>query len=263
MSALNFEKDVLQKSYEKPVVVDFWAPWCGPCRVLGPVIEQIAAEQKDRWELVKLNTEEHPAIAQQYRVMSIPNVKMFYKGEVVDEFMGAYPRQAILKWLDENLPDERSGSLDEILQQLEASGNGQALAQLEQFVAANPDVTAARLALARYLVFSEPERAQALVQDITMDDQAFEAASDIQQLAAFILFSPDDSPVGQAVRAAQEALLDGHIEAVLQHIIQAVTLDKSYGDDLPRKTAIAFFRTLGPQHELTKKYRWRFDMALY
>ena len=263
MSVLNFEKDVLQRSFEKPVVVDFWAPWCGPCRVLGPVIEQIAAEQQDRWELVKLNTEEHPAIAQQYQVMSIPNVKMFYKGEVIDEFMGAYPRQAILKWLDESLPDERSGTLDEILQKLERTGNGQALAQLEQFVAANPDVAAARLALARFLVFSEPERAQTLVQHIPMGDQSFEAASDIQQLAAFTLFSPDDSPVGQAVRAAQEALLDNNIEAVLQHIIQAVTFDKSYADDLPRKTAIAFFRTLGSQHELTKKYRWRFDMALY
>lgn len=263
MSTLNFAKDVLERSYEKPVVVDFWAEWCGPCRILGPVIEQLAEEQKDRWELVKLDTEEHPDIAREYQIMSIPNVKMFYKGQVVGEFMGAYPRPAIIKWLDENLPDERTGTLDEILAQLEASENGQALAQLADFVEANPDVAAARIALARYLVFSDPEQAQELTEGVPMSDPLYESASDIHQLAAFALFSPDDSPEGQAIAVAQEALEDGNLETVLQKVIEATTLNKSYGNDLPRKTAIAFFRTLGQQHELTKKYRWRFDMALY
>jgi len=256
MNTIDFAKDVLERSYEKPVVVDFWASWCGPCRVLGPVIEQIAEEQKDRWE-------EYPEIAQEYQVMSIPNVKMFIKGQVFDEFMGALPRQAILKWLDECLPDERTKTLEEILAQLEEPGNEQTIAQLEDFVNNNPDIPKARVALARVLILTDAERAQELIADIQMDNPLFETASDVQQLVDFMSFSTDDSPPGQAVQQAQTALKADDMETVLQQIIKATTLDKSFGKDLPRKTAIAFFRILGSQHELTKKYRWRFDMALY
>ncbi|RMD70242.1 MAG: thiol reductase thioredoxin, partial [Bacteroidetes bacterium] len=74
---VNFQREVIEQSFLKPVLVDFWAPWCGPCRVLGPVLEQIAEENKDRFVLVKVNTEEQPELAQQYRIMSIPNVKLF------------------------------------------------------------------------------------------------------------------------------------------------------------------------------------------
>ncbi len=263
MHALNFAQEVLEKSYQKPVVVDFWAPWCGPCRVLGPVIEQLAEEQNDRWDLVKVNTEEEPEIAQQYQIRSIPNVKLFYKGEPIAEFMGAYPRHAILQWLDENLPDEREGALDEILAELESGQNGRALTQLEAFIAQNPDVSAAKIALARQLVFTDLTKAQSLVQEIAMDDPQYETVADVRQLASFLEHSAGDNPAGSSIQRAQSAFQSVDMETAIQQIIEATTLDKSYAKDLPRKTAIAFFRLLGVQHELTKKYRWRFDMALY
>ncbi len=257
---MDFKTAVIEKSFEKPVVVDFWAAWCGPCRILGPVIEKLAAEQTDKWELVKLDTEEDYEVAEQYNIQSIPNVKMFYKGEVVSEFAGALPRTAIERWLEENLPDNRKESLALILSRLNGEGG---LSELEAFVAQNPDVAEARVALARKLAYSQPERAAALVQDIQLGDKLAEQAEDLRTLAELMSFLPDGSSAGRLVGEAQQALRKKDNETAIKNIIEAASADKDYADGLPRRAAIALFRIWGPQDELTKNYRWRFDMVLY
>jgi len=100
-----FNADVLEKSRELPVVVDFWAPWCMPCRMLGPVIEKVARKYSGKAVLAKLNVDENPETSQKYGIMSIPSVKLFVDGEVVDEFMGLMPEKAIAEWLDKNLKE--------------------------------------------------------------------------------------------------------------------------------------------------------------
>jgi len=99
-----FDQEVVAKSYEKPVLVDFWAPWCGPCRVLGPTIEKLAKESGGAWRLVKINVDQHPVLSQRYEIRSIPSVKLFWQGEVLNEFMGALPEPALRRWLDQHLP---------------------------------------------------------------------------------------------------------------------------------------------------------------
>lgn len=99
-----FQREVLDKSREKPVLVDFWAPWCGPCRVLGPTLDRLARASEGRWRLVKINTDRHQALAQHYGVRGIPSVKLFVDGGVVAEFTGALPEPALRRWLDEHLP---------------------------------------------------------------------------------------------------------------------------------------------------------------
>ena len=107
----SFETEVLDKSHEKPVVVDFWAPWCGPCRVLGPTVEKLARESGGAWRLVKINTDRYPELGQRYGVRGIPAVKMLAGaglrlrgGAVVAEFTGALPEPQVRAWLAEHLP---------------------------------------------------------------------------------------------------------------------------------------------------------------
>jgi len=261
---INFNKDVIEKSFEKPVLVDFWAPWCGPCRVLGPTIEQLASEQADRWELVKVNTEEHYQIAEQYRIRSIPNVKLFHQGDVIAEFAGALSRTAIQEWLDEHLPDERKEDLSALLAAVEGGANGEALEQLVAFAEANPAMTEAAVSAARRLVFSDPEHAVRLIEPIAMGDKYADTAEDIRQVGRLLTFhAAEASPVATKLEEARQALQQQDLATAIQRVIDATMIDKSYSEDLPRKTAIALFRTLGDEHPMTKQYRRLFDMALY
>lgn len=99
----NFEENVIKKSFKTPVVVDFGALWCGPCRMLEPILEKFAKEYNGNFILAKANVDENPDSSQQYKVMGIPAVKMFKNGEIVDEFTGALPENSVKQWLDKNL----------------------------------------------------------------------------------------------------------------------------------------------------------------
>jgi thioredoxin 1 len=103
----SFRNDVIETSFRKPVLVDFWAAWCGPCRVLSPILEKLARESSGAWRLVKINTDRYPELSQEYRIRGIPAVKMFVNGAVAAEFVGALPEAAVKKWLQEHLPAGR------------------------------------------------------------------------------------------------------------------------------------------------------------
>lgn len=259
---IDFQQQVIDKSFDQPVIVDFWASWCGPCQTLGPIIEQIAEEQKEQWTLVKLSTEEQADIATQYNVKSIPNVKLFHKGQVIAEFAGALPRTSILKWLEENLPSEARSNFENILQRL-SEKDPLAIQELRNFVEVHPEMREARLTLAQNIIFTEPATAQQLIEDFALGYTFYDEANYLKDLARFLAHQADDTPVGKKISAAQLAASNQDIEASIQFIIEAVSIHKDYADALPRKTGVALFRTLGTDHPLTKTYRWKFDMSLY
>ncbi|MDN5200553.1 thioredoxin [Fulvivirgaceae bacterium BMA10] len=264
MDVKDFKKDVLDKSHELPVVVDFWAPWCGPCRFLGPVIEELAAQGKDKWILAKVNTDENPELMQQYGIKGIPAVKMFHRGEVTAEFVGALPKHQIEKWLEEYLPDERKEEFAKIKGILEADGVNVNLKALESFVKLHDDFDEAKILLAQHKVFDDPQLARVLVSNVKIGHKLFERAENVRHLVDLMECAENGNPVlNEKIDLVRKALQEDDRDIALKYLIEAVVLDKNYCDELPRKATIALFGILGKEHELTKKYRRQFDMALY
>ena len=260
----DFQSDVLEKSREKPVVVDFWAPWCGPCRVLSPVIERLARESGGAWRLVKINVDAHPALAQRYGIRGIPAVKLFVDGAVAGEFVGALPEYAVRQWLDEHLPSAAKKHLAAAQAALAAGDRAAARAAFEAALAeeaGGATAEAARLGLARLVVFEDPARAEALAGGLFAPE-----AESVRHLAALLQRDPAGLPEGPArdrYADALAALKAGDFDAALGGFIAVLQRDRAYDDDGARRAAVALFQVLGEDDPVVKKHRPVFNMSLY
>jgi len=254
---MNFEKEVLAKSNSVPVLVDFWAPWCQPCRILGPDIEDLASHANGKWELVKVNTDEQPQLMQRYGIRGIPAVKLFDQGEVIAEFTGALPKYQIEQWLEEHLSDPRKETLNQLIQSGDTEG-------LSDFAKNNPDLIEAQIGLARLVLLSNPQQSLGLIESVHQPGKYYDELEQLKQLANFMVWSSGDTlPIADKLRQAQQAAKNESHDEAIKLLIDAVMMNKNYSEDLPRKTCIAYFQWLGTDHEVTKAHRRRFDMALY
>lgn len=265
----NFVDEVLDASHEQPVLVDFWAPWCGPCRVLSPVLEKLATEDGAAWKLVKVNTDVHQDLAAQYRIRGIPAVKLFVDGDVVDEFTGALPEYAIRQWLEKAIPTENKKRLERAQAELAAGHDDAAEQLLRQVLDEEPNNAAARVLLARLIVFDEPEQALALVDGAAFAGPAFvqieEAVRTFAQLVP-LARNPEqlpDEPGRDDFRQALAAFAEHDYDTAVRHFIDVIQKNRYYDDDAARKACIALFNLLGDDHPTTRTYRRRFDMSLY
>jgi len=261
---MNFDIEVLEKSKKVPVLVDFWAPWCGPCQFLGPVLEELAAEANGKWELVKVNSDEHPDLGAKYQIRSIPAVKLFSNGEIIGEFTGSLPKHQIQQWLEEYIPDERKLQYATLLQRYQQGNDAGLTEELALFIKENPDFEDAKILMAKIKLFEAPEEALALVSDIKLGDKHFDSVEHIRNISLLHTVKElAEKPVTEYLSKAAKALAQKDFDQTLEHLIQAVMTDKNYLEDMPRKCTIALFNILGEGHELTRKYRRSFNMALY
>lgn len=259
---MDFDKQVIKKSEELPVIVDFWAPWCGPCQVLGPVIEELAAEADGNWQLVKVNTDEYPDLMERYKIKGIPAVKMFHERKVIAEFGGALPKFQIQKWLEKFLPTEEKKAFAKIEAQL--MSHPDQLDMLRNFIESYHEFGEAKLLLVKHILFKDPMEAAALITDVRPGHPFYFKGEPLQHLLELMNLEADGSiAVAEKLNNAKKASQQADNDTMLEQLIAAVMVDKSYHNELPRRATIAMFQWLGADHELTKKYRKRFDMALY
>ena len=265
----NFEEDVIQASYQVPVVVDFWAPWCGPCRMLGPALERLAQESQGKWKLVKVNTDVHQDLAMRYGIRGIPNVKLFRNGQVVDEFTGALPAPAIKQWLEKHMPSEEKRLLESAQKHLEAGYLDQARNILKTLLEKDPNNSDAKLLLAQLIVLEDPKEAEALLEEVQSENiDQLELKEALQTIIRLLQLKehPEELPEGPAKQEyleAIEALSQGDFDTALSKFISVIMKDRYYDNDGARKAAVAIFKLLGENHPITRKHRRLFDMSLY
>jgi putative thioredoxin len=265
----NFQEDVLETSREIPVVVDFWAPWCGPCQVLGPVLEGLAQEADGRWKLAKVNTDENQELAMQYGIRGIPAVKMFIDGRVAEEFTGALPRHAVQQWLERAIPSEGRMLAEQAQAELAAGRTGQARALLQEALDADPQDAAAAVTMAQLEVFESPETATRLLDDVEVAEPALAQAADgVLALARLLSLNGTadtlpEGPARQQYALGIEALKKRDFDGALDAFISVIATDRYYDDDGARKACLAIFGILGEESETTRAHRRQFNMALY
>ncbi len=266
-----FGPAVLQRSHEVPVVVDFWAEWCAPCRTLGPTLEKLAAEYGGQFELVKVDVDANQALARQFGVQGIPLVLAFRNGQPVDRFTGALPEPAVRQWLDGILPTEADrlvdaardaifdgdeAEADRLLREVLAGdpGHPEAGTTLASLLIARGDTEEALIVLGRLSPTPEVERLQATARVAASQD------SDLPALEARLAEDPDDEDarldLAQALAARQEH------EPALDHLLKVVAAGGDRKDDA-RQAMLDVFGLLGNEHPLTAAYRRQLANVLF
>lgn len=276
-----FQDDVLEFSKTQPVLVDFWAPWCGPCRVLGPILESLSAEYEGRVRMVKINADHAPKLSQQYQIRSIPMVLLFKDGKVTDQFLGLRQAAEIRRLIDAQLPRIEDADLALAIEFAEAHRFDDAIDAYKRVLALNPAQEQARLAYVQVLLRAsmwqealqafEVLRSKARIDPkIGSVEVLIQAATGLAQsvgsaslAASNSIDSLDDASVPQrTLRRAQQAMLSACWAEAMNLFLEVLATDRKTEGERVRKSMLAIFQ-ICPDQELVGQYRRKLSALLH
>jgi putative thioredoxin len=276
VTAKNFQEDVIERSHSVPVVIDFWATWCGPCRMLGPVLEKLAQEYGGKFLLAKIDTDTESEVAHQFGVRSIPAVFAVRDGKAVDGFVGVQPESVIRTWIDRLLPTPAE-MLAAQAHLLERSDPKAAEEKYSEAVAIDPELTRAHTGLARIAMergrleeaqarivglerrgFLEPE-AERVKAELTLRLQAGQAGS--AEAARTALAADPDNPKLK-LKLAEALAAAGQYDDALALCLELVEQDRKGIGEKARQTMVAIFQLLPPDSEVVAEYQRQLSLVL-
>ncbi len=281
--AKGFQADVIDVSNETPVIVDFWAPWCGPCKQLGPALEKAVAAARGKVRLVKIDIDENPELAQAFRIQSIPAVYAFSQGKPVDGFSGALPDSQIKSFVErlagESGPSPVEQAIERAREALDNKDYGAASALFNQVLQHEPDNPDALAGLARcFMAAREPERAREVLDRagdahadhaeiaaaraaLALAEQAGEATGDTAGLESRIAENANDHEARFDLAMALYGA--GRHEAAVEHLLEIVRRDRAWNDEAARKQLLTLFEAFGPIDALTVAARRKLSALLF
>ena len=280
----NFMAEVIDGSAKMPIVVQFWAPWCGPCKQLGPLLEKVVAAAKGKVKMVRINIDENQQIAQQMRVQSVPTVYGFFNGQPVDGFAGAQPESTLKQFIDKLVA--AGGSGPDVAAMVEAANNlletqdyDNAMAQYHEIMAADPESPDGLAGMIRCMVgmkdidgareivdqlddeFRDKPAMVIAINSLELAEKAAGAAGGLAQARAAVDADPNDLAARQELALALFAT--GEQAESMEQLLESIRIDRAWNDAAARMQLLEFFKTLGPANHDVMVARRKLSTLLF